>query len=209
MMNPNEWVEFFKRWPRQKVAGFLTLLTFATVTYVALVAATGSYTLQSSEQAAATPTPASVQQLEDYCSIVSPISGETVGSTFTIEANCPLNPGDSLYVLLKDIYPHGTTVNAGPHWLQCKSQVKENGDLLCGAFACIDQAEYELMVVLPKTENSRRAYQSWLDADSEEGREQTPAGSILNENWTIKADHSDGKLPAECIPRTEETETPP
>ena len=136
------------------------------------------------------------------CERVSPSDGEIVGGAFRVDDRCSLLAGETVFVVLRDVFPYPDLAEAKPlHWIQCMVKVKEHGDFVCGAFTCVDGAEYEVLPVVPKTQGAQDVYEQWYRKGSDTGKEELPSASdvdIVGENRTIKADHSITPPPAKC-----------
>ncbi len=100
---------------------------------------------------------------------VSPEDSATVGGQFPVRGTGCILPDGPVYVLLKDAMAEGN------YWIQCETRTSQN-QFVCGAFACVDQAQYQVIIALPRSDLSRSEYSDWFQDQSNVGRKRLPYG---------------------------------
>jgi len=126
-----------------------------------------------------------------------------------IAGQCEALAGATIFVIVRDLYRNLSDVDGlQQHWVQCGVKIKDTGEFLCGAFLCVDQATYEVLVVWPHTPEALRPYDDWLRQTSYLGKTQLPFLdniSLIGTNHTVIANHRLAPTPAAC--RVLESET--
>lgn len=212
MFDPNAWLKFFRKWPTNKLAVIATLLVFAAAGMGALVGTGVAFQVgrviieqfgATSSREAATPT----VQTYSGCDSIEPSDGITMPGSFIVEGHCPSMAGADVFIVLKNIFPYETPAEPTPaharYWVQCRTKVRDGGDFLCGAWGCVDQARYEILVVVP-TAAAIGDYDEWLSSQSNIGKDYLPDDGqvqVVGGNRSVKVDHSLGKPSPTCAER--------
>jgi hypothetical protein len=226
-MDPLKWQQFFITFREHPVAStFVLILVIIAITFGGgVVVATGWLNPSPSNDVskpetmpsmthfalgpsptidAVAPTPtewSGSSPLQEPCSIISPTNGSKVGGTFSIAGRCKAYAGATVFIVVRDLYPNLNDVReTQQHWMQCGIKIKETGEFVCGAFLCVNAADYEILVVWPPPE-AFSAYEDWLDDASQTGKTELPAPdriNLLGTNHTVTADHALEATPAAC-----------